>query len=505
MAVPAIISGGPYGKNGGYFSEFTDNAPWRFGIPRKTVSGLEKFEGLDPAYWCLHGYAIVHTDPRGVQYSDGDMVMTSKQDGEDNYDIIEWIASQVSMAGNSWLTQTQWFAAAEKPPHLNCLAPAEGWTDFYNDTLVRGGIPSSPTRQWIAHTATRGQNKVENFPLMATKYPFWNQYWDDRRAKLSNINIPVYIVASWTSMLHTGGTFHGWLGVNSIMKWLRVHNSNEWPDFYQPHNVEELRKFFVHYLKDDNNGWEFTPKVRLCILNHGGKDIINRPETDFPLSRQQTKTLYLDALSGSLKWDVPAPSDSSVRFDAQTGSAEFIYVFHRRVELTGYFTLELYVEAIGTNDVDIFCAMNKLSPDGTVLRHLDIDPGYLQDDPEAEQSKLLDNPNMHLAGIFFSEGPHGRLRASHRELSEESTLHDPRYTQRASQPLGHGEIVKLCIEMRPFGIIFEAGQSLRLTISGRPVHPELPSLPPPETINEREIVIHTGGRYQSALIVPFIE
>lgn len=58
--VPTIISGGPYGKNGGQFSEFTDKAPWRFGIPRRIVSGLEKFEGVDPAYWVFHGYAVAH-------------------------------------------------------------------------------------------------------------------------------------------------------------------------------------------------------------------------------------------------------------------------------------------------------------------------------------------------------------------------------------------------------------------------------------------------------------
>lgn len=42
------------------------------------------------------------------------MHMTSTQDGEDNYDLVEWLAKQewsnerVTMAGNSWLTQTQW-------------------------------------------------------------------------------------------------------------------------------------------------------------------------------------------------------------------------------------------------------------------------------------------------------------------------------------------------------------------------------------------------------------
>jgi predicted acyl esterase len=59
--VPAIIVAGPFGKNGGPNRHHFDRFPWRMGCPRRAVSGLEKFEGPDPAYWCFHGYAIVHT------------------------------------------------------------------------------------------------------------------------------------------------------------------------------------------------------------------------------------------------------------------------------------------------------------------------------------------------------------------------------------------------------------------------------------------------------------
>jgi predicted acyl esterase len=59
-AFPAIIAAGPFGKNGGLNRATFDGAPWRHGVPQETVSGLEKFEGPDPAYWCHHGYAIVH-------------------------------------------------------------------------------------------------------------------------------------------------------------------------------------------------------------------------------------------------------------------------------------------------------------------------------------------------------------------------------------------------------------------------------------------------------------
>lgn len=59
--VPAIIVAGPFGKNGGPNRYHFNKFPWRMGCPRAATSGLEKFEGPDPAYWCWNGYAIVHT------------------------------------------------------------------------------------------------------------------------------------------------------------------------------------------------------------------------------------------------------------------------------------------------------------------------------------------------------------------------------------------------------------------------------------------------------------
>jgi predicted acyl esterase len=38
----------------------------------------------------------------------------------------------------------QWFIAAEQPPSLTCIAPLEGCSDFYRETLCRGGVPYTP-------------------------------------------------------------------------------------------------------------------------------------------------------------------------------------------------------------------------------------------------------------------------------------------------------------------------------------------------------------------------
>ncbi|MBP5244483.1 MAG: hypothetical protein J6Z28_07185, partial [Succinivibrio sp.] len=61
---PAIMAWSPYGKEIG--GQWLDDVPFRAGVPQGATSGLEKFEGPDPAYWVAHGYAIINPDSRGA-------------------------------------------------------------------------------------------------------------------------------------------------------------------------------------------------------------------------------------------------------------------------------------------------------------------------------------------------------------------------------------------------------------------------------------------------------
>lgn len=47
-----------------------DDVPMRSGVAKSATSGLEKFEGPDPAYWVSHGYAVVNPDKRGAYMSE---------------------------------------------------------------------------------------------------------------------------------------------------------------------------------------------------------------------------------------------------------------------------------------------------------------------------------------------------------------------------------------------------------------------------------------------------
>ena len=41
---------------------------------------------------------------------------------------------------SSYLTIAQWFGADQNPPHLKAIAPWEGQTDAYRETILQGGI-----------------------------------------------------------------------------------------------------------------------------------------------------------------------------------------------------------------------------------------------------------------------------------------------------------------------------------------------------------------------------
>ena len=247
--VPAIVNWAPYGKGDtGIWHLDSKLFPNRFGIARSRLSGLQSWEGNDPAYWCLHGYAVVQVDARGVFNSEGDIEFQSSQEGRDEHDAIEaiaalpWCSGKVGLAGNSWLALSQWRAATERPPHLAAIAPWEGMIDLYRDALVRGGVENTGFPTFVRDTVF-GRGMVEDPVAALAEHPLIDEYWEDKIPDISRIEVPAYVVASYTNPLHVAGTLRAWAQLTGP-KWLRIHNTHEWPDFYNPHNIEDLRRFF---------------------------------------------------------------------------------------------------------------------------------------------------------------------------------------------------------------------------------------------------------------------
>ncbi|MGA2108258.1 MAG: CocE/NonD family hydrolase [Syntrophorhabdales bacterium] len=504
--VPAVLACSPYGKGGGYQS--LDQFPRRAGVPVSALSNLQTWEGPDPAYWCDHGYAVVNADARGAFMSQGDIRFWGSQEGQDGHDLVEWLAGQhwcigtCGLTGNSWLAIVQWFIAAERPPHLAAIAPWEGFCDFYRHSIGRGGIPDVGFNEHIiAHLY--GNNRTEDVPAMIDKYPLMNAYWENKAAMLERIEVPAYVVASYTNPAHGEGALRGYEGISSTSKWLRIHNRLEWPDYYAPANLEDLRRFFDRYLKNMANGWEETPRVRLSVLDPGGSDEVNRPEREFPPANTRYQPLFLDGVSGRLLRE-PTSRQSSViyRADDKKGMATFSIAFDRETELIGHVSLRLWVEARGGGDIDLFARVQKLDRKGKVLSHTPIKvPG-----PAKAIMKILSAVGILKGGLMFYSGPNGRMRVSHRHLdAAKSTPAQPYHTHAEEELVSPGEIVPVDIPLLPIGMRWHPGEHLRLTLSGYDTGgPTLPGLPVAPTRNRGEHIIHTGGKYDSHLLVPVV-
>ena len=292
---------------------------------------------------------------------------------------------------------------------------------------------------------------IEDVITMMKQQPTMNNWWDDKEADLEAIDIPAYIVASYTNPIHTYGTLEGYRRISSKNKWLRIHNTGEWDDYYHKGHTEELRKFFDCYLKNEDNGWENTPRVRVSVLNPGGEDIVDREEEDFPIPRTRYKKLYLNANENTLEnGQVSVESYAQYDSDRKKSGISFSMKMSADTEITGYMKLRLWVSALDHDDMDLCVKLEKRRPNGLKYK-----------------VPVVRNPGWNfLLGPGMDTSAKGYIRVSLRALDEvKSTEENPRQSMKEEQKLKTGEVVPVDILIWPMGLKFKKGDILRITVS----------------------------------------
>lgn len=251
-------------------------------------------------------------------------------------------------------------------------------------------------------------------------------------------------------------------------------------------------------MKDEQNGWDETPKVRLAVLDPGGTDIVDRAEADFPLPRTTYTPLYLDAANGTLLAEKPVQS-ASVSYDPldKASRATFTHRFEQDTEIVGYLSAHLWVSAEGADDLDLYVEVRKLDADG---RHLGcwtiLPPGKSRDvSPENVETQT---------GMVCFSGAKGMQRASLRGTDPElSGPARPHHRFDRVEKLAPGEVVPVEVQIWPLGMRWSAGQQIQLVIAGQKLSgTEFPGLAGPDTVNRGRHVIHTGGPHASHLMIP---
>jgi hypothetical protein len=206
----------------------------------------------------------------------------------------------------------------------------------------------------------------------------------------------------------------------------------------------------------------------------------------------------LDAATKSLTSCRPHNSSKSVHEGhSLTDSSDFRLVFPEYTELCGRPFVKLFMSAPSHDDLDVVVQIRKLSASGDLLESLNWSPMPLP------APKV---PNVNVAKHL---GPQSMLRASHRVSVMPGSSEDdvPSYDHRSRQPISPGEIVELMVPIWPIGVVYEPGEGLLLRISGHDMSlPEVEALEPraPRDENRGQHIVHTGGEYDSYLVLPRI-
>ncbi|EAD6940591.1 CocE/NonD family hydrolase [Listeria monocytogenes] len=502
--VPTLIAWSPYGKSAGTAPRYK-NLFNMLGMGNAWNSGLTKFEAPDPAYWCAHGYAVCNPDMRGIAHSEGNTTMIGSQEAEDGYDLIEWLAKQswsngkTALTGTSYLAFSQWYIAAEQPPHLTCINPTEGLADGYRDLAFIGGIPDPNfiERLQINHVSAKNSQR-EDLTKEMEAYPLADSaIWKDKVADSSKITIPAFVIASYSNTLHTMGTFRSWRSLGSKEKWLRIHDRQEWPYYYDENNVEELRRFFDYYLLGKENNWTDTPTVRYALIDFQGGNQTDLPSEVFPPTNSENKRYYMNGLLRTLQ-ETPTSDDFKVSYTTENlpGRASFQMTFDKETHFVGYPKAKLFMEVDGYDDLDVFVWLQKLDKFGNVLSEFVV-PNH---------GAALQDFTQEGASALRYKGAWGRLRASMRQLdSQVSTDEIPAYSFDKVEKLSSGEIVELDIILSPIGLTYKAGETLRVVVSSKDeLGSVMPGTPGCTPNNKGMHILHTSKEHPSYIQLPII-
>jgi predicted acyl esterase len=272
-------------------------------------------------------------------------------------------------------------------------------------------------------------------------HPFDDDYHRVRSARWDKIDVPFLSAANWGGQgLHPRGNFEGFMRAASEQKWLEAHGLEHWTEFYTDYGVQLQKKFFAHFLKGEDNGWDKQPRVKLQV-RHVDK-FVERDEDAWPIPRTQWTRLYL-APDGTTLSDTEPSATAELSFEAQGDGLTFLTEpLDTETEITGPSSLKLRVSS-NTSDADVFAVLRVFDRDGKeVVFQGAIDPHT----PIAQ----------------------GWLRSSHRKLDEDLSLpYRPYHTHDESQPLTPGEPVDLDVELWPTSIVVPKGYRIGLSVRGK--------------------------------------
>jgi len=478
---PVILSYGPYAKGQAFQEGYKGNWARLINAAPEVLQGssnkYQNWELVDPEKWVPDGYAVVRVDSRGAGCSPGFLDVWSPRETQDLYQCIEWAGTQswsngkVGINGISYYAMNQWTVGALKPPHLAALCLWEGSSDYYRELCRHGGILSNFFKSWFGRQVLRVQHGVgerglkspvtgelaagpetlseeelaknrADCPGEAKRRRLYDDFYASRTAKFEDIEAPMLSAGNWGGVgLHTRGNFEGWLRAGSKQKWLEVHGDTHFTHFYSNYGQALQKRFFGHFLKGEDTGWDKQPRVSLNV-RHPGEKFVLRGENEWPLARTQWTKYFLQPQGPGLATEAPA-GETTLSYETSGDGLTFsTSPFAKPIEITGPVAAKLWVSS-DTADADLFLALRLF-------------------DPAAKEVTFIgSNDPRTPIGI-------GWLRASQRKLDPNKSLpYRPWHSHDEEWPLTPGQPVELDIEIWPTCIVVPPGYRLALTVRAK--------------------------------------
>ena len=296
-------------------------------------------------YFAAHGYVTALLDVRGTGASGGVCDrMLRRQEWEDGYDAVEWLAAQpwcdgsAAMTGVSYGGYSALLTAAQAPPHLKAIAPIyAGWDHYEN---------SHPGGMWQTSIWSGAYNAMMTALSVAPPAPdpegAWLEIWEEHlegarpwldawlsnqvdgpvwregsvRYGLGNIRCPVFVIGGWHDIF-VSDPFRIYAGLDpavpkKLMMGPYMHIA---PNIGLPgpriDHLHEIVRWFDHHLKGEDTGIADEPPISVWVRSFDEPAARReaaagcwRSEGEWPPARAEARTLYLHP-EGRLSEDAP--------------------------------------------------------------------------------------------------------------------------------------------------------------------------------------------------------
>lgn len=466
----------------------------------------------------LHGYIAASADVRGSGASFGaSKGIFTKEETQDAYEITEWLGTQpwsngnVGMFGGSYLGITQLMAASTKPPHLKAVFPVVALFDLFEMGSQGGVYKDDFVKTWSELTTRLDTEQIAapvdadpngellkkaiaehmagNRPLAAIMdgLRFRNSVdpgtgivpaleWHPA-ARIREINesaVPMYIWGGWFDSFtrHAFLAYRNFTAPRRLVLSSRSHAPRDKEIAAEEMRliaVEELR-WFDHWLKGVENGIMSEPPIFYQVMVEP-KQNVWKTATTWPVTEAKPVRHYLAAgrsltsasvNDGKLQLVPPKKEGSdaypvdygvttgtATRWDNAVGGA-FAYpnladhdarsltytspALKSEVEVTGFPVVRVWIGSTAT-DADLFAYLEEVYPDGGSR--------YITEGVLRASMRALSDPPYETFGLPY-----------HRAFESDVS------------PLKPGEAVELIFAMEPTANVFNAGNRIRLTLSG---------------------------------------